>query len=166
MAHEDPDHSDELERFIILMAVDQLWREHLYAMDGLREAIGWRAQGQKDPLVEYKKEGYEMFVELMDHVKNEILKSLFLYRTVRTPVLPATKLKAEMTDLFGEGEPKQPSGSASQSGLSLSGGGSPEESEGPRIQLPVRREAPKVGRNDPCVCGSGKKYKQCCGKAA
>ena len=164
MSHENPDHSDELERFIILQAIDQLWREHLYAMDGLREAIGWRAQGQKDPLVEYKKEGYTFFVTLMDDIKNEVFGNLFLYRTVKVPqVAEDSRTKAERADLFG-GEERQ-AAAGGGGGVSMSGGGQ-EQSDGPEIRLPVRRELPKVGRNEPCPCGSGKKFKQCCGRSA
>tara|TARA_R110002096_G_scaffold403766_3_gene601348 strand:+ start:55076 stop:58282 length:3207 start_codon:yes stop_codon:yes gene_type:complete len=162
MSHEDPEHADELERFIILSAIDNLWRDHLYAMDGLREAIGWRAQGQKDPLVEYKKEGYNLFVDLMDNIKFEALGNLFAFRTIRVPTQPASNLKAELADLFGDQQ--QPSKAASAGQVMTSGGGS--EPEGPKISLPVRREQPKVGRNEACPCGSGKKFKQCCGRGA
>ncbi len=160
MAHENPDHSDELERFIILSAIDNLWRDHLYAMDGLREAIGWRAQGQKDPLVEYKKEGYDLFVDLMDNIKFEALGNLFAFRTVRIPSQPTGSLRAELADLFGEQQPGKKAAGAED--VMTSGGGS--DNAGPQIRLPVRRSQPKVGRNEPCPCGSGKKFKQCCGR--
>ena len=75
--HEEPTAVKSLERYIILNAIDRLWQEHLYAMDALREAVYLRAYGQKDPLVEYKNEAYEMFVELMGNIKDEILHNLF-----------------------------------------------------------------------------------------
>jgi len=165
MAHENPDAADELERYIVLRAIDNLWRDHLYAMDGLREAIGWRQTAQKDPLVEYKKEGYNLFVDLMDNIKAEVLGNLFLFRTVKPNPAPSNKMKAELADLFGG----QAQGQAAASGggmdnVTTSGGGS-EEEEGPKLKLPIRRELPKVGRNEPCPCGSGKKFKQCHGRA-
>ncbi|MEM7014872.1 MAG: SEC-C metal-binding domain-containing protein, partial [Verrucomicrobiota bacterium] len=167
MSFEPPDISDEMERFVILKAIDDLWREHLYAMDGLREGIQWRAQGQKDPLVEYKKEAYDMFVSLMDDVKLNVLKNLFAFRSAQAPesidaILAKLKQNqpGSVGDFFGGGG--QPA--AAGAGVQASGGGA--EPEGPKITLPVKREAPKVGRNSPCPCGSGKKFKQCCGKAA
>jgi len=175
MAHENPDHADELERYIILSAIDNLWREHLYAMDGLREGIGLRAQGQKDPLVEYKKEGYDMFVGLMGSIKGEILNNLF--RSTTNPegfqsfLGKISSGRSDLASLFGEQPAPQPADriaavntSAPESNDLASGGSG--EIELPSIQLPMRREAPKVGRNDPCSCGSGKKFKQCCGRKA
>src|SRR5205085_1811038 len=76
-SHEEPVAVRSLERHIILNAIDRLWQEHLYAMDSLREAVYLRAYGQKDPLIEYKNEAYEMFVELMANIKNEVLHNLF-----------------------------------------------------------------------------------------
>ncbi|MEM0968079.1 MAG: SEC-C metal-binding domain-containing protein, partial [Verrucomicrobiota bacterium] len=168
MEHEHPDHAEELERLIILMAIDDLWREHLYAMDGLREAIGWRAQGQKDPLVEYKKEAYSLFVDLMDSIKLEALGNLFRSTTnmegFQAFLGKISSSKSDLADLFG-GEsggqvPSGPQQASQRSQATITA----EEEEGPSIQLPVRRELPKVGRNEPCTCGSGKKFKQCCGR--
>src|SRR5207302_759416 len=76
-SHEEPSAVKGLERYIILNAIDRLWQEHLYAMDGLREAIGLRAYAQKDPLIEYKTEAFDMFTELMSNIKNEVLHNLF-----------------------------------------------------------------------------------------
>lgn len=168
MEHENPDAADDLERYIVLRAVDNLWRDHLYAMDGLREAIGWRQTAQKDPLVEYKKEGYNLFVDLMYNIKSEVLGNLFLFRT-KMPQAAPSKLKAELQDIFanqGEGEAAASGGGApaSMQGLTMSGGGDPDAEEGPKMKLPIRRELPKVGRNEPCPCGSGKKFKQCHGR--
>lgn len=169
MEHEHPDHVDELERMIILMAIDDLWREHLYAMDGLREAIGWRSQGQKDPLVEYKKEAYTLFVDLMDSIKLEALNHLFRSTTnvegFRAFLGKISSTKKDLAELFGGGRPDQSAQIAATQPQSADGGEAPQEA-GPTIHLPVRREAPKVGRNDPCPCNSGKKYKQCCGRSA
>ncbi|MCB1077929.1 MAG: SEC-C domain-containing protein, partial [Verrucomicrobiae bacterium] len=157
-AHEDPDILEDLERFMILNAIDHLWQEHLYEMDGLREAIGMRAYAQKDPLIEYKTEAYDLFLGLMDRVKGEVLHALF--RMTSRPdqyqsFLRNLPQRLSRPDVFGE--PDAPA----------AGGGPAAPSAAPQIQLPaqpIKRELPKVGRNDPCPCGSGKKYKQCCGK--
>ena len=152
-----------LERYVILNAVDRLWQEHLYAMDGLREAVYLRAFAQKDPLVEYKNEAFSMFSELMDNIKFEVLNNLFRSTTnlqafenlLRS--MPQNLLQAD----FPGATPRQPQGQAqpSQGGESL-------ESELPKMELPIKREMPKVGRNEPCPCGSGKKFKSCCGRTA
>jgi preprotein translocase subunit SecA len=165
IAHEDADVLEELERYIILSAIDRLWQEHLYIMDGVRDAIGMRQYAQKDPLVEYKTEAYAVFVELMDNIKTEVLGSLF--RTTTRPgeyvnflnSLPQ-KLSHDtdiLADFGGGPSPKQRGGAG---GIERGD----EENELPRINLPVKRELPKVGRNEPCPCGSGKKFKQCCGR--
>jgi preprotein translocase subunit SecA len=150
-----------LERFVILNAVDRLWQEHLYAMDGLREAVYLRAFAQKDPLVEYKNEAFSMFGELMDNIKLEVLNNLFRSTTnlqafenlLRS--LPQNLIQA---DLPGPSRP-QPEPQPVIAGTD----GQPEA---PKIELPMRRELPKVGRNEPCPCGSGKKFKNCCGRTA
>ncbi|MGB3119003.1 MAG: preprotein translocase subunit SecA [Verrucomicrobiales bacterium] len=163
-SHEDPDVLDSLERFIILSAVDRLWQEHLYEMDGLREAIGMRAYAQKDPLVEYKTEAYQIFIGLMDSIKASVLSSLF--RTTTRPDQYASFLKnlpqrLSRPDLNDDGFDDEAAAQrrAVPAGMAVS-----SSPEGPQLNLPIRREMPKVGRNDPCPCGSGKKYKSCHGK--
>lgn len=148
-----------LERYVILNAVDRLWQEHLYAMDGLREAVYLRAFAQKDPLVEYKNEAFSMFSELMETIKLEILNNLFRSTTnlqafeALLGSLPHNLLHASAT---GDASPTR-----SQSP------GASEGSEIPQsVELPMKRELPKVGRNEPCPCGSGKKFKNCCGRTA
>jgi preprotein translocase subunit SecA len=146
-----------LERFVILNAVDRLWQEHLFAMDGLREAVYLRAFAQKDPLVEYKNEAFSMFGELMDNIKLEVLNNLFRSTTnlqafenlLRS--LPQNLIQA---DVSGLSRPQQAATARDA------------EPEAPRIELPIKRELPKVGRNEPCPCGSGKKFKNCCGRTA
>ena len=151
-----------LERYIILNAVDRLWQEHLYAMDGLREAVYLRAFAQKDPLVEYKNEAFAMFSELMDSIKLEVLNNLFRSTTnlqafeLLLQSLPQNLLQADFPGL-----------SAPAPGASAVPAAASEPApETPRIELPIKREMPKVGRNDPCPCGSGKKFKSCCGRLA
>ena len=144
-----------LERYIILNAVDRLWQEHLYAMDGLREAVYLRSFGQKDPLVEYKNDAYVMFVDLMDTIKGEVLTNLF---RSTTNLQAFEHMLSAMPQMLSRPE-------------SLlnpeSGAPHPEQSQpAPRLELPLKRELPKAGRNDPCPCGSGKKFKSCCGRLA
>jgi len=158
-ALEHPDALRGLERYIILNAVDRLWQEHLYAMDGLREAVYLRAFGQKDPLVEYKNEGYAMFVELMENIKSEILTNLF---RSTTNLQAFEQLLASLPQNLLRNDPAAMARPASAPSDEL-----PDElPPAPRIELPIKRELPKVGRNDPCPCGSGKKFKSCCGRNA
>ena len=143
-----------LERHIILEAVDHLWKEHLHAMDHLRSSIGLRAYAQKDPLVEYKQEAFRMFEQLMKSINAEILANMFR-ATVATleqfeqflANMPQEFIHEEL-DQFGEPEPQ---------------GEIPEE-EREQVIITFKRELPKVGRNDVCPCGSGRKFKKCCGK--
>ncbi len=165
--HEDPDVLEELERYIILSAIDRLWQEHLYVMDGVRDAIGMRQYAQKDPLVEYKTEAYTVFVELMDNIDNEVLGSLF--RTTTRPEEYEAFLKdlpqqlSHDTDILTDFDGSGSAGKQSSANRAASG---EEDSGQVQITLPLKRELPKVGRNDACPCGSGKKFKQCCGRKA
>jgi len=127
-----------LERYIVLQVVDTLWREHLISMDYLREGIGLRGYGQKDPLQEYKREGFMMFHEMIERIKEQTIAHLFRVEIRR---------EEEIADLRPE-TPKD---------MRLSHG---EETK----RTPVRRKTRKIGRNEPCPCGSGKKYKHCCGR--
>jgi preprotein translocase subunit SecA len=136
----------ELEKFIMLQAVDTQWKDHLLAMDHLKEGIGLRGYGQRDPLKEYQKEGYELFLEMSGRIKSETVRNLFLVRLVE---------EGESPDLSEMSRREQE--------LLLSRG---ENSEPAPKRTPMRRKTEKIGRNAPCPCGSGKKYKKCCGKAA
>jgi preprotein translocase subunit SecA len=156
--HEQGDALKMLERYIMLNAIDRLWQEHLYAMDGLREGVYLRAYGQKDPLVEYKSEAYKMFVELMDRIRGEVLSNLFR----------STTNLASFETFLSQVQQKLSGGESADGSAGVrppSRAAAPEQGE-LKIELPVRREAPKVGRNDPCPCGSGKKFKACCGRKA
>ena len=153
--HEESEAVRSLERYIILNAIDRLWQEHLYAMDSLREGVHLRAYGQKDPLIEYKNEAYDMFVELMANIKNEVLHNLFR----STSNLQAfeqfmASLPQHLLHQEGGGE------------SNILGGTVEQPAAQPRAAMPVRREDIKVNRNDPCPCGSGRKYKSCCGRTA
>ena len=131
----------QLEKMIYLQVVDNLWKEHLLNMDHMKEGIGLRGYAQKDPLREYKREGYDMFQDLVGRINFEAIEKLFTVQLAR------------------ESMPKRSEPSPSQQFV-LSRGETAELSKGKTI----KREGKKVGRNDPCPCGSGKKYKKCCGK--
>ena len=160
---ENPDALKGLERYIILNAIDRLWQEHLYAMDGLREAVYLRAFGQKDPLVEYKNDAYVMFVELMDAIKLEVLGNLF--RGTTNLQAFESLLRSMPQQLLHAQAPGLSTTAPSSPGVTTQASNAPA-GDAPRLEIPVRRELPKVGRNDPCPCGSGKKYKACCGRTA
>ena len=159
-----------LERYVILNAVDRLWQEHLYAMDGVREAVYLRAFAQKDPLVEYKNEAFSMFSELMDNIKFEVLGNLF---RSTTNLQAFEKLLGELPLSFLGGDTfENPENSfiaahpAPPAPAQEAAPEAPAPPEKKRIELPMKRELPNVGRNDPCPCGSGKKFKNCCGRTA
>ena len=167
ISFENPDALKEVERYTILSAIDKLWQEHLYEMDSLRYSIGLRAHGQRDPLIEYKAEAFKIFEELMVNIKTEICHNIFR---------SASSLMA--FENFLRSVPQQTTHqSTSAFGGTTTGTGSTPVQRGPSQGSDIVSEAaaavekakpvrvgPKVGRNDPCPCRSGKKYKQCCGK--
>jgi preprotein translocase subunit SecA len=169
-SHEEPTAVKSLERYIILNAIDRLWQEHLYAMDALREGVYLRGYAQKDPLIEYKTEAYDMFVELMANIKNEVLHNLF--RSTSNLQAFENFLSTLPQFLLREHAPGAPTATGptpGRHGERLGAGDTGEDGNGSELKLdlaPVRREIPKVGRNDPCPCGSGKKFKNCCGRTA
>jgi len=135
-----PEIMRHVERFIILQTVDTRWKEHLLNMDHLKEGIGLRGYAQQDPLRIYKKEGFDMFQDLMNRIKQEVVDILFKIQ-IASPTQVEEMKQEEQQDLTfsshsDESAPKQP----------------------------VRRSSEKIQRNDPCPCGSGKKYKKCCGQ--
>jgi len=138
-----------LEKYFLLTTIDTLWKEHLLMLDHLKESTGLRGYGQKNPLQEYKKEAFYLFVDLMKRIKETTLSYLFrieiketrgsseeIIEELEKEEIDSNKLQYKREDPFKEGEE-----AASQ---------------------PIRVQ--KIGRNDPCPCGSGKKYKKCCGK--
>jgi preprotein translocase subunit SecA len=129
-----------LERFIMLQTVDHLWKDHLLSMDHLKEGIGLRGYAQQNPLIVYKKEGFEMFQDMISRIQEETLSILFRIQ------LAEPEAVAELQ------KPKEQQ-------LVFSGSG-----DAPAKKKPVKRSEKKVGRNAPCPCGSGKKYKKCCGR--
>jgi len=172
--HENPEALTGLERYVILNAIDRLWQEHLYAMDALREGVHLRAYGQKDPLVEYKNEAYSIFVELMSNIRFEVLNNLFRSTSNLQAFEQFLRNLPQNLSAAGLGDQKPASRERNpQSPMAPSEGGqgllTADGDESPKIELPLNKPQPaqvKVGRNDPCPCGSGKKYKNCCGRVA
>ena len=130
-----------LEKMVMLRSIDALWKDHLLGIDSLREGIGLRGYGQKDPLIEYKREAFEMFAGMMDRMKRDVLEHLFRVQVVQGESPPPIVQQRRPLN------------------LTLNRGEDGAEDAGNT----VRRSVDKVGRNDPCPCGSGKKYKKCHG---
>jgi len=129
---------DYLIKVIMLQAIDTQWKEHLLAMDHLREGIGLRGYAQKDPVREYQREGYEMFMDMIFRIKMDVLEKLCLIRIQREEEVEEIRQKQKQDYIMSRGEDM------------------PEKKT-------IKNEGDKIGRNDPCPCGSGKKYKKCCG---
>ena len=159
-----------VERDIMLQIVDAQWKDHLYSLDHLKEGIGLRGYGQRDPLVEYKKESYALFAAMKDRIDDEMVR--YLWRL--TPVVnedgsaahrPAARRPPARITM------SRPEAAPSPFGAIGAGAGAGDGEAAPRpartggddVVRQVKRDAPKVGRNDPCPCGSGKKYKKCHG---
>jgi preprotein translocase subunit SecA len=145
-----------LEKFLLLDTVDRQWKDHLLALDHLREGIGLRAYGQRNPLVEYKRESFDLFEGMWESIEDHVVKFLFHAEPVaeieqRHRRVRAQELRPEVADL-AESRAQQEQVANTPVGQ-------------PARPSTVRRSQPKVGRNDPCPCGSGKKYKRCCGAA-
>jgi preprotein translocase subunit SecA len=179
----DPAILHRVERDIMLQIVDAQWKDHLYSLDHLKEGIGLRGYGQRDPLVEYKKESFALFQQMRDRVEEEMVR--YLWR-----LMPVIGDDAESPDAGGPAMPplprpaprkpspmilNSPSAAASTPFGAIRGSGTgaavaepprPARSGGDDVVRQVRRDEPKVGRNDPCPCGSGKKYKKCHGAHA
>jgi preprotein translocase subunit SecA len=159
----------EMERFIVLQAVDSHWQDYLRNMDTLRQGVGLRAYGQRDPLVEYKHEAYAMFSDLMDRIKNDVATRIF--RSATSPDAFRSFL-AHLPQMYVHDEGSVLGRQAGGAARASAGAGVPAGVEAAMQAAlgergtPVRREGPKVGRNDPCPCGSGKKFKKCCGAGA
>ena len=160
----------EVERQIMLQVLDNQWKEHLANMDQLRQGIGLRAYAQKNPKQEYKRESFEMFENLLNNIKFETVR---LLSHIRVTSEEDMRTLEEQRRQEQQGREYQHAASASLTDDSAGGtvkkpgplaGQQLPVGSGPASQKPVQRQGPKVGRNDPCPCGSGKKYKQCCGK--
>ncbi len=136
-----------LEKMIMLHAVDYHWKDHLLAIDQLKEGIGLRGYAQKDPKIEYQREAYQMFLEMLDRIKKDTVEKLFAIQIAKDEGIREMRVPKRQTFFLTRGtEPAVRAGGETEGGKGVT----------------VRREGKKVGRNDPCPCGSGKKYKRCC----
>jgi preprotein translocase subunit SecA len=141
-----------LARYMILNLIDENWRQHLFALDELQDVIGWRAYAGRDPLIEFKRESFQLFQELLGRIEEQIISYLIKPQLKIVAAQPGQPARIERIESL----------SYRHDEITATAGNSP--SERPKAQ--PRRVAQKVGRNDPCPCGSGKKYKQCCMKKA
>ena len=161
-----------LERMIMLQVVDSQWKDHLLAMDHLKEGIGLRGYGQKDPLIEYKREGFEMFEAMVERIRQQTIEYLYRVQVAPADALPFDGAQGRPFD-SAQGRP------VDEARLAPSAGGRdgdilgrPEARSQPRLAerslrptastAPIKIAGKKIGRNDPCPCGSGRKYKKCC----
>jgi preprotein translocase subunit SecA len=177
---DDPSILHRVERDIMLQIVDAQWKDHLYSLDHLKEGIGLRGYGQRDPLVEYKKESFALFTAMRDRVEEEIVRYLWRLMPVMGDgtagmAVPAAPVRAprrppQVTLSSPSSQPASPFGGfggGAQAPPAPPRGGEnaprPARTGGDDVVRQVKREEPKVGRNDPCPCGSGKKYKKCHG---
>lgn len=135
---DDSERMQEVEQWLMLETIDGAWKQHMYNLDHLKEGIGLRGWGQKNPLIEYKREAFAMFKDMMEHVRFDIVHRIFHLNLERVNISELERKR--------ERELEQ---------LNMVGGDDSVE--------PVQRKVDKIGRNDPCPCGSGKKYKKCCG---
>jgi preprotein translocase subunit SecA len=163
-----------VERDIMLQIVDVQWKDHLYSLDHLKEGIGLRGYGQRDPLVEYKKESFALFTAMKDRVEEEIVRYLWRLTPVvgddsaagapPPPVRPARRPPSQITLSSPSSSPvSSPFGAVGGNARSPHDAPRPARTGGDDVIRQVKRDEPKVGRNDPCPCGSGKKYKKCHG---
>jgi preprotein translocase subunit SecA len=172
-----------VERDIMLQIVDAQWKDHLYSLDHLKEGIGLRGYGQRDPLVEYKKESFSLFQDMKARIEEEMIRYLFWLRPVISdegggetpPPMPVPQRQpARRQQAITMNNPSAAAVPAFAGARTSGGGGAaaaettprPARTGGDDVVKTVRREEPKVGRNDPCPCGSGRKYKKCHGAAA
>ncbi|HEY8961839.1 MAG TPA: SEC-C metal-binding domain-containing protein, partial [Luteolibacter sp.] len=167
-----PEVTEQEERRMVMVAIDKQWQAHLYNMDALREGVHLRAQGQKDPLIEYKTEAYDLFVQLMGSIDQEALQNLF--RSAANLEAFLRQLQEMPQELHGPEEAESHEAPYEYENLASTGSSgniNPEAlpSSSVHINLPKRRPSFDIetsGRNAPCPCGSGKKFKQCCGREA
>ena len=126
----------EIERYVLLGTVDKHWMEHIDAMDDLRQGVSLRSYGNRNPLTEYKFESFDMFDEMVNQIKFDTVRDCLRLRFIRREIKRESNIKIDEARAANSGEKPRPI---------------------------VKKASQKVGRNDPCPCGSGKKYKQCCG---
>ncbi|MBE0429738.1 MAG: preprotein translocase subunit SecA [Thermoleophilia bacterium] len=162
------EHMRELERVVMMGVIDNRWREHLYEMDYLREGIHWRSLSQKDPLVEYKSEGFKIFQELLGSIKEDFVRTIFHMSRVPHDELQARR-ERELEYSYDDGTASRlpaaagAGGAAAGASAAAAASGGQAGREGGGAPVVTQMKSNKIGRNEPCPCGSGKKYKKCCG---
>ncbi len=149
------------EKFVMLQVVDQQWKDHLLAIDHLKEGIGLRGYGQRDPLIEYKKESFELFTLMKERIEDQIVQYLFKLQPVPQQEAPDAG-EAPADGRRGADPGRACRARRAPSNVNYSYGAAASGGQDPKVET-HQRQAPKVGRNDPCPCGSGKKYKKCHG---
>lgn len=157
--HFGPEMMREVERYVLLYVVDHKWKDHLYNMDNLREGIGLRSYAQKNPIQEYQNEAFNIFEQMLNSVWEETVKYIF-----RVELQDPSKEKQQKTKTNEDAIKDQSAKRAPEPATERATARSSRPSDsGHSDNAPIRRDVPKVGRNDPCPCGSGKKFKNCCG---
>jgi preprotein translocase subunit SecA len=148
-----------LEQIVLLRIYDQAWKDHLYGMDRLKDGIGLRGYAERDPKIEYKREGFRMFQEMMSSIRENVTDMIFKVQVVDEASVRSVYHVSETrhADATGAGLNVEPT--PDQQAAMRSQG-----TDTPQVIQPIRRDVPKVGRNDACPCGSGKKYKKCHGR--
>jgi preprotein translocase subunit SecA len=143
----------DLERYVLVQVYDTTWKDHLYAMDHLKDSIWMRSMAEKDPKIEFKREGHRMFQEMLEAIEDRVTDIVFKVRLEAGArarnVWRVSQTSHDEVGQFAMAERQRAAAQAPQ---------------GDQKVKQIRLEHPKVGRNDPCPCGSGKKYKKCCGK--
>jgi preprotein translocase subunit SecA len=151
----------QVERLLMMRTIDSLWVDHLTAMDEMRQGIGLQAYGQTDPLVAYKREAHDMYDQLLANIRRQVTHSIYHVEVTQRPAQPA---RAPVT-VEGRGAEAAPDGNgAAQPATAAVAAAAGAAAGGARA--PVTAKSQKIGRNEPCPCGSGKKYKKCHGMAA
>ena len=144
----------ELERVVLLKVVDNKWMDHIDNMDRLKDGIGLRAYGQKDPVVQYRMEGGQMFDEMVASIQLDVAKIMLRISKMQKTAQRENSVNIVSTG-FDDSAVKEINNGTNVNAVKSASESKPE---------PIRNSSPKVGRNDPCPCGSGKKYKNCCGR--
>jgi len=143
----------DLEKYVLLQIYDSTWKDHLYSMDHLKSSIHFRAFAEKDPKTEYKREGFRMFNEMLETIEDRVTDIIFkVHLEAGARARSVWNVSQTVHDEVGQFEMAERQRAAAQA------------PQGEQKVKQIRLEHPRVGRNDPCPCGSGKKYKKCCGK--
>jgi preprotein translocase subunit SecA len=158
----------DLEQFVLIQIFDQSWKDHLYAMDMLKTGIGLQAFAERDPRIAYKKEGFRYFEQMMEGIRDKVTDLIFRARIGRAAPEPRnnykiSEAKHEVSQNYGVSENLRETADVGAAPNETAAAAGEVQGEGATKVKQIVRDAPKVGRNDPCPCGSGKKYKKCCG---